>query len=114
SLYTVDGQKAYNGQDGGSVPNVRALANADFWRVPFADNTVDPENGKNYFAFISYPEADTYGQVECVIPPEIASIVKKYMQNVVPNAVNGSKAVDVTLRELEEEANQKWESIYEG
>ncbi len=114
SLYTVDGQKAYNGQEGGSVPNVRTLADADFWRVPFADNTVDPENGKNYYAFISYPEADTYGQVECVIPPEIASIVKKYMQNVVPNAVNGSKAVDVTLRELEEEANQKWESIYEG
>jgi len=114
SLYTEDGQKAYNGQEGGSVPNVRSLADADFWRVPFADNTNDPENGKNYYAFVSFPEADTYGQVECVLPPDIASIVKEYMMNVVPNAVNGRKSVADTLTALETEANEKWAIIFEG
>lgn len=114
SLYTDEGQRAYNGQEGGSVPNVKSLAEDYFWRVPYADKSVDPENGKNYYAFISFPEADTYGQVECVIPPEIAAIVKKYMQNVVPDAVNGVKSVDNTLSELEAEANEKWEAIYTG
>ncbi|MBP1587315.1 MAG: extracellular solute-binding protein [Clostridia bacterium] len=114
SLYTEDGQRAYNGQEGGSVPNVKSLAEDYFWRVPFEDKAFNPEEGKNYYAFISFPEADTYGQVECVIPPEIAAIVKKYMQNVVPDAVNGVKTVDNTLAELEAEANEKWESIYTG
>ncbi|MBP5313304.1 MAG: extracellular solute-binding protein [Clostridia bacterium] len=114
SLYTEEGQRAYNGQEGGSVPNVRSLADASFWRVPFADKEEDPEEGKNYYAFISFPEADTYGQVECVIPPEIASIVKEYMATVVPNAVNNVRSVDDTLKKLEDEANEKWDSIYNG
>lgn len=112
SLYTPEGQRAYNGQEGGSVPNVRTLADASFWRVPFADKEDDPDNGKNYYAFISFPEADTYGQVECVVPPEIATIIKDYMSTVVPNAVNGTRDVDDTLRKLETEANEKWYSLY--
>ena len=112
SLYTEEGQRAYNGQEGGSVPNVRTLADANFWRVPFADKSIDPAEGKNYNAFISFPEADTYGQVECVVPPEIASIIKDYMANIVPYAVNGSRSVDDTLYRLEIEANEKWDSLY--
>ncbi len=112
SLYTEAGQRAYNGQVGGSVPNVRSLADAMFWRVPFDDKSIDPDEGKNYYAFISFPEADTYGQVECVVPPEIAEIVKEYMSTVVPNAVNGTRSVDDTLAKLEAEANEKWENLY--
>lgn len=114
SLYTEEGQRAYNGQEGGSVPNVRSLADDTFWRVPFTDSTLDSENGKYYTAFISYPDADTYAQVECVLPPDIAVVVKKYMINVVPDAVNGTKDVSTTLGELEAEANGLWETIYTG
>ncbi|MBQ7444951.1 MAG: extracellular solute-binding protein [Clostridia bacterium] len=114
SLYTEEGQRAYNGQEGGSVPNVRTLADASFWRVPFADKEDDPETGKNYYAFVSFPEADTYGQVECVVPPEIATIVKNYMSDVIPRAVNGERSVQDTLAKLEAEANEKWDSLYNG
>jgi hypothetical protein len=94
---------------------MKSLAyNNDYWRVPFADRKDDPENGKNYDAFISFPEADTYAFVECVIPPEVASIVKKYMQNVVPDDVNGDRSVENTLTLMEAEANQKWAAIYTG
>ena len=30
-FFTEEGQKAYNGQTGGSVPLMRTLANDDFW-----------------------------------------------------------------------------------
>ena len=110
-LYTEDGQRAYNGQEGGSVPNVRSLADDTFWRVPFDDVSIDPVNGIYYDAWISYPEADTYGQIECVLPPEIAQIVKNTLQNVVPNAVNGTRSVADTLTRLETQANDAWAQI---
>ena len=112
SLYTPEGQRAYNGQEGGSVPNVRSLADDSFWRVPFADRRDDPEEGKNYYAFVSYPEADTYGRIECVLPPDIAKIVTTALQNLVPNVVNGKMSADTLLEKLETEANLKWESLY--
>lgn len=115
TILTEEGQRAYHGQEGGAVPNIKTLAyNDDYWRVPFEDKSVDPENGKNYNAFISFPEADTYAFVECVIPPEIAEIVRKYMQNVVPEHINGERGVENTLTLLETEANEKWSAIYNG
>ncbi len=115
TILTEEGQRAYHGQEGGAIPNIKSLAyNDHYWRVPFTDRSEDPEYGKNYDAFISFPEADTYAFVECVIPPEIAEIVRKYMQNVVPDDVNGTRDCDNTLTLLEAEANQKWESIYTG
>lgn len=113
-LYTEEGQRAYNGQEGGSVPNVRSLADDTFWRVPFDDKSIDPENGIYYDAWISWPEADTYGQIECVLPPEIAQIVKNTMQNVVPYAVNGTRTVADTLTRLEQQANDAWSLIING
>lgn len=112
SLYTEEGQKAYNGQEGGSVPNVKSLADSSFWRVPFADNRDDPENGKNYYAFISYPEADTYGRIECVLPPDIAKIVTDGLKDIVPNVVNGAMTLDDALERIESQANAKWETLY--
>ena len=114
SLYTEEGQRAYNGQEGGSVPNVKSLAESDFWRVPFDDNRDDPVNGKNYYAFISYPEADTYGRIECVLPPEIAAIVTEGLNNIVPDVVNGRYTLDDALEKIENEANGKWDVIYTG
>ena len=114
SLYTEEGQRAYNGQEGGSVPNVRSLAESSFWRVPFTDRRDDPENGKNYYAFISFPEADTYGRIECVLPPEIAKIVTTAIQNLVPDVINGRISADSALEKLETEANDMWETIYTG
>ena len=114
-IYSEEGQKAFHGQDGGAVPNIKSLAYSDsYWRVPFADRADDAENGKNYAAFISYPEADTYGFAECVIPPEIADVVKEYMQNVVADDVNGTRAMADTLNLLETEANELWASMYAG
>lgn len=114
SLYTEDGQKAYNGQEGGSVPNVKTLAEASFWRVPFEDRRDDPEIGKNYYAFISYPEADTYGRFECVLPPEIAKIVTEGMRDIVPTVVNGMMSLDDALQKIETQANDLWETLYEN
>lgn len=115
TILTEEGQTAYHGQEGGAVPNIKSLAyNNGYWRVPFEDRRDDPVNGKNYDAFISFPEADTYAFVECVIPPEVADVVKKYMQNVVPEDVNGERSLENTLALLEAEANQKWDSIFKG
>ncbi|MBR5059279.1 MAG: carbohydrate ABC transporter substrate-binding protein [Clostridia bacterium] len=114
SLYTEEGQRAYNGQEGGSVPNVRSLADESFWRVPFTDNRDDPVSGKNYYAFISFPEADTYGRIECVLPPEIAKIVTGTLQNIVPDVINGTISADSALEKLEREANDMWETLYKN
>ncbi len=114
SLYTPEGQRAYNGQEGGSVPNVKSLADDSFWRVPFTDRRDDPDNGKNYYAFISYPEADTYGRIECVLPPDIAKIVTEFLQNVVPDVVNGRFTIDDALEKVENECNEKWNTLYDG
>lgn len=116
SLYTEDGQKAYNGQAGGSVPNVKVLAEADFWRVGWENKTLDDDasdpDKKNFDAWISFPEADTYGQVECVVPVDIASIVTKTMNDIIPNVVNGNTTADDALAKLETQCNEKWASIY--
>lgn len=112
SLYTEEGQLAYNGQEGGSVPNVKTLAEDDFWRVPFADKATG-DDGIYYDAFISHPEADTYGQVECVLPPEIATIIKEAMANIVPNEINNTGELDTTIATLEQQANGMWETLVE-
>lgn len=112
SLYTEEGQLAYNGQEGGSVPNIKSLAEDDFWRVPFADKATG-DDGIYYDAFISHPEADTYGRVECVLPPEIATIIKEAMANIVPNEINGTGELDTTIATLEQQANDMWETLVE-
>ncbi len=112
SLYTEEGQRAYHGSTGGSVPNVRTLADDTFWRVGGGkDNSIDTENGKNYNAFISHPEADTYGQPRSVLPPDIADIVNDYMENLIPDHFNGVKQWQDTVAELQKTANDKWIAI---
>ena len=104
-LMSEDGQTAYNGAEGGSVPNVKALADSDFWKVPF-----DPEV-INYDAFTSYPEADTRGLIELCVPPDIAKIVSEGLENLAKNHINGIKSAEDTLKEVEEQANQLWTTL---
>ena len=111
SLYTEEGQLAYNSQTGGSVPNVKSLAYSNVWRVPFDDKSINEEEGKNYDAWISYPEADTYGNPECVLPPDIADIVSSYMSSCIINAVDGSKSLADTLAYVEKLCNETWETL---
>ena len=112
SLYTEDGQYAYHSQEGGSVPNVKTMAEDTFWRTGVAsDERVDEENGKYFDAFISYPERDTYGQPQCVLPPDIATIVDEYMANLIPDEINNTKDWEVTVAELQETANNTWKTL---
>ncbi|MBP5632158.1 MAG: extracellular solute-binding protein [Clostridia bacterium] len=106
-FYTEDGQIAYNGQIGGSVPNVRSLALDEFWRVGGNENT-------NYDAFVSYPDCDVVGKFECLVPPEIASILKSQIPNVFSNHFSGRANYRDTLAKIEEQCNQKWKVIYGG
>ena len=78
----------------------------------FADKATG-DDGIYYDAFISHPEADTYGQVECVLPPEIATIIKEAMANIVPNEINNTGELDTTIATLEQQANGMWETLVE-
>ncbi len=114
SLYTEEGQTAYHSQEGGSVPNVRTLADDNFWQINAVDTKhLDAEgNQTKYFkAFVSHPEADTYGQPRCVLPPDIADIVDKYMTNLVANHLNNTMTWQDTVATLQNEANSMWEKI---
>jgi len=104
-LYTEDGQRAYNGQVGGSVPNVRSLALDDFWRV---GSTPD----KNYDAFVSYPDDDVVGKFECRVPPEIAEILRNGVSNIFSRHFSGKADYRDTMAQIEQQANEKWQKIY--
>ncbi len=104
-FYTEEGQRAYNGQIGGSVPNVRSLALDSFWRVGGKEDT-------NYDAFVSYPDCDVVGKFECVVPPEIAQVLKSQITSVFSNHFSGKASYTDTLAKIEEQCNQKWKVIF--
>ena len=110
SLFTEWGQRSFNGPESGLVPNLKALVEEDYWRLPFPDSKTDPVNGKNYDAFTSYPEADICGFEQCRIPTEAVDVIREYMLNLVPDVVNGSKDLHETLSKLEREANAAFEA----
>ena len=103
-FYTEDGQRAYNGQIGGSVPNVRSLAEDDFWRVGGHEDT-------NYDAFVSYPDNDIVGKFECLMPPEVASILKNNAASIFSKHFSGSSDYRDTLAKIEAQANEKWSQL---
>ncbi|MBO4326801.1 MAG: carbohydrate ABC transporter substrate-binding protein [Clostridia bacterium] len=106
-FYTEDGQRAYNGQIGGSVPNVRSLALDSFWRVGGKEDT-------NYDAYVSFPDNDVVGKFECLMPSEIASIIKAQIGNVFSNYFSGKADYRDTLQKIEQQCNEKWQVIYGG
>ena len=89
------------------MPNVRSLALDEFWRVGGNENT-------NYDAFVSYPECDVVGKFECLVPPEIAAILKAQIPDVFTNHFSGRANYRDTLAKIEEQCNQKWKVIYGG
>ena len=107
-FYTQDGQIAFNGQDGGSVPVLASLKDADFWRH------AEDEWSEKYWDANIYM-ADEYaviGQFKCILPPEVAEVIEK---NLKPALIEVAQGADLTTQmvEIQETANQKWASLAE-
>jgi multiple sugar transport system substrate-binding protein len=107
-LFTDEGQRAYNGQTGGSVPLTKNLSQEGFWRQPY-----DPDE-VNYDAFVSFPEADTVGKFHCRVPNSVANIITQRMLNVFVRHFNGSQSYYDSLKEIEQMANEKWQELFEN
>lgn len=107
-FYTPEGQIAFNGQDGGSVPLLASLKDDDFWKHPN-----DEWSGKNWDACVYIAEdAATVGQFNCLLPPEIAEIFSQSaLQAVLAKAVKGETSLEDGMKTLETKANDKWSKI---
>jgi ABC-type glycerol-3-phosphate transport system substrate-binding protein len=106
-FFTEEGQKAYNGQTGGSVPLMRTLANDDFWRGKGTE-----WEGKNYDAYVAFPENDTVGQVQCRVPAPVAEMIDgNPWLNMLRQHFDGHVNFKDSLTTIETRANQKWESL---
>lgn len=106
-FYTQEGQEAFNGQDGGSVPVLASLKDADFWR--HAD---DDWKDKNWDAHIY--QANDYaviGQFKCVLPSTVADVFEKNLSSYLVDVVNNSMSLADAMTELQNMANAEWESI---
>lgn len=107
-FYTPEGQVAFNGQSGGSVPLLASLKDDDFWKHPN-----DEWSDKNWEACV-YKAEDyaTVGQFNCLLPPEIADIFSmSNLNNVLTRALNGTQSLQDGMAALEEKANQKWKTL---
>ena len=107
-FYTQEGQRAFNGQTGGSVPLLASLKEDDFWKHPN-----DEWAGKNWDACV-YKAEDyaTVGQFNCLLPPEIAEIFSmSNLTTVLTKALNGSQSLEDGMAALEQRANDKWKTI---
>ncbi len=106
-ILTNEGQKAFNGQTGGSVPLLKSLAEDDFWR-----GKVTSWNSKNYDAFVSFPDADTVGHIECCIPSQVAYLIDGVpWTNMLRNHFDGKKDFIDSLKQIEELANERWKKL---
>ncbi len=105
-----EGQYAYHSNAGGSVPLVKELAEDNFWRGHGAVKEGCDWSVKNYEAFISFPEADINGEVNCRMPIRVAKVVGDGWQAVLNSYYNeGSYMDQLTL--VETRANEVWQSI---
>ena len=109
-FFTAEGQRAYNGNEGGSVPLVKELSDEGFWRYNDLTNTGADWSGKNYDAFVSFPEADTVGRVNCKMPAKVAAIVTGGWESVVKDFFDTGSYMD-SLTQLEKSANDTWQRL---
>lgn len=109
-IFTEEGQLAYNGELGGSVPHIKSLSDEDFWRYPHHETWKD----KNFDAFVSYPEAAIVGQVFNLVPYAVAEIIDKGMGDVLRDALQGKGTVSDLLGALETRASEKWLELQEN
>lgn len=106
-FFTEEGQKAFNGQTGGSVPLMKSLADDDFWR----GKGTEWEN-KNYDAFVSFPNADTVGQVQCRVPAPVATKIDGGpWASMLRMHFDGSQDFKDGLKKIEQTANEVWEKL---
>ena len=112
ALFFLDkeGQTAYHSQEGGSVPLVKELAEADFWRYADSAGTENDWSQKNYNAFVSFPEADTEGRVKCKMPAQVASVIVSGWSGMLSNFFDNGNYID-SLTEMETKANEQWQKI---
>ena len=107
-FYTQEGQRAFNGQTGGSVPLLASLKEDDFWKHPN-----DEWSDKNWDACV-YKAEDyaTVGQFNCLLPPEIADIFSSSnLSTALTRALNGQASLVDGMAALEQKANEKWKTI---
>lgn len=107
-FFTEEGQLAYNGQPGASVPLVGALKDSDSWRYPNETNWVD----KNWDAFVYEAHtASIVGEVVNRMPYEVAEIIDTEMRFIIDNVMNGRTSVDDAFMKLETKCNEKWSTL---
>lgn len=106
SLYTVEGQLAIHGQQGGDVPVIKELGDQDFWHL-----TAEGYEDKNYEAFTANYDRYIKSHVKAQVPPEIAEIVESSMSELWSKYCQGQADWDDLIRRIEEKCNQKWDSL---
>lgn len=107
-FYTEEGQKAYNGQPGASVPVVGSLKEDSSWRYPDEADWVD----KNWDAFVFEAQtASIVGQVVCRMPYEIATKINTEMAKIIPNVMKGSVSLENAFAELQATCNDLWSTL---
>lgn len=109
-FFTPEGQTAYHSSTGGSVPLVKELSDAGFWRYEDSAGTEEDWSQKNYDAFVAFPEADTVGRVNCVIPSQVASVITGNWGGMLVSYFNDGDYINA-LTKIEEAANQTWQKI---
>lgn len=109
-FFTEEGQTAYHGATGGSVPLVKELSDAGFWRYEKSAGTEADWSGKNFNAFVSFPEADTVGRVNCVMPARVANVITSSWSGMVSEYFNSGDYINA-LTNMETTANETWQRI---
>ena len=106
---TEEGQTAYHSQTGGGVPALSTLANETFWRFPNDEEVAD----KNWDVFVSYPECTIQGNTVVRMPGDISDLFShQNMITVFQRIFSGSASVEDSFRNLEQKANELWETLY--
>ncbi len=109
-MYTDEGQMAFHKNEGGSVPVTRSLCDADFWRYPEPKANGKDWSGKNFDAYVSFPEADTVGRVICKLPAAVASAVTGYWGRVLGEFWSTGSYMNA-LTTMEKASNDVWQRI---
>ncbi len=109
-FFTTEGQYAYHSNYGGSVPLVNELADEGFWRYESTAGTDADWSQKNFDAYVAYPEADTVGRVNCVMPARVASVIVSGWPGMVAEYFNSGDYLN-PLTNMQETANQTWARI---
>lgn len=107
-FYTEEGQLAYNGQPGASVPVVGALKDSDSWRYPDESEWKD----KNWDAFVYEAQtASIVGQVVCRMPYEVAEVINNEMTLIINKVMKGTTSIDDAFKALETKCNELWSTL---